>query len=159
MFSRLKNHRAERARRKVLSQNLRKSNFSKRNFAATVAVVFALSAVLYAICFAGKAPIIPQMTKMKSAQINLVSLLDFSYKSELQTQANRERNAERIPPLYKTNIEIVKVQQNAVNRLCELIDDRQPQFDALSADEKKSGKFFEDLSGEIRKNIPFAIRP
>ena len=159
MFSRLKNHRAERARRKVLSQNLRKSNFNKRNFAATVAVVFALSAVLYAICFANKAPIIPQMTKMKSAQINLVSLLDFSYKSELQTQANRERNAERIPPLYKTNIEIVKVQQNAVNRLRELIDDRQPQFDALSGDKKKSGKFFEDLSGEIRKNTDFAISP
>lgn len=160
MFNNLKNHRAERARRKMLSQGLKKSTFKKWRFAAISAVVLAMAVLVYAICFAYKSPIVPQIvTKNKMAQVQIVSPFDFSYVSEIQTQASRERNAERIPPIYKTNLNIISAESKNINKLVSILDEKQAAFNALPEEDKKSNKFFDELSAEIRKNTSIAVSP
>lgn len=160
MFNNLKNHRAERARRKMLSQGLKKSTFKKWRFAAISAVVLAMAVLVYAICFAYKSPIVPQIvTKNKMAQVQIVSPFDFSYVSEIQTQASRERNAERIPPIYKTNLSIISAESKNINKLVSILDEKQAAFNALPEEDKKSNKFFDELSAEIRKNTSIAVSP
>ncbi len=160
MIANLKNHRAERARRKMASKDPKKSSFKKRSFAATAAVIFAMALLVYGICFAHKSPVMPHvMSKNKMAQVQIVSPFDFSYKSEIQTQASRERSAERIPPLYKTNLDVISAESGKIKKLVSIFDEWQSEYDSLTPDEKKSGTFFDALSAEIRKNTFLEVSP
>lgn len=89
MFNRIKKYRTERARRKLEEPDRISGGRKKWKLAATVAAVFAMSFAVYAICFAYKAPIVPQVFSNKVAQVHLVSPFEFSYTSDLQTQAKR----------------------------------------------------------------------
>ncbi|MBQ6534412.1 MAG: HDIG domain-containing protein [Opitutales bacterium] len=160
MFNNLKNYRAERARRKMLSRGRKKSAFRKWRFLAISIVVLALSAAVYAICFAYKSPVMPHiLAKNKIAQVQIVSPFDFSYVSEIQTQSSRDRSAEKIPPLYRINPEIAANGAAAVKGIAETFAAAQEKYDDLSAAEKKSGKFFEEISSEIRKRSRVEISP
>lgn len=160
MLNNFKNYRAERAKRKILSQDPKKSKFRKLNFAAICGVVLAMSALVYGICFVNKAPTIPHMvSKSKMAQVQVISPFDFSYKSEIQTQLNRERNAEKIPPYYKTNAASIAAESNNIKKLTSILSENRKKFDGLDDAEKKSGKFFGEISAEIRKSANISVSP
>ena len=160
MLNNFKNYRAERAKRKILSQDPKKSKFRKLNFAAICGVVLARSALVYGSCFLNKAPTIPHMvSKSKMAQVQVISPFDFSYKSEIQTQLNRERNAEKIPPYYKTNAASIAAESNNIKKLTSILSENRKKFDGLDEAEKKSGKFFGEISAEIRKSANISVSP
>ena len=70
MLNNFKNYRAERAKRKILSQDPKRSKFRKLNFAAICSLVLAMSALVYGICFVNKAPTIPPLvSKSKLAPV------------------------------------------------------------------------------------------
>ena len=160
MLNKLKNYRAERAKRKMLSQDPKRSKFRKLNFAAICGVVLAMSALVFGICFLNKEPPLPHMvSKSNIGQVQLNSQFDFSYKSEIQTQLNRERNAEKIPPYYKTNETSIAAELNNVKKLTEILSENRKKVDELDDTEKKSGKIFAEISAEIRKSTNISVSP
>ena len=118
MFKDIKNYRLERARRTMESSATSKRSFGKYRLAAIICAVFALSAVIYAICFVNRQPLTPMLSKNKIAQIHIVSPFEFTYTSDIQTNEKRELSAARIPPLYKIN---PKISENAAGNWVKLV--------------------------------------
>lgn len=159
MFKDIKNYRLERARRTMESSATSKRSFGKYRLAAIICAVFALSAVIYAICFVNRQPLTPMLSKNKIAQIHIVSPFEFTYTSDIQTNEKRELSAARIPPLYKIN---PKISENAAGnwvKLVAFLNDNQPVYDSLSSEEKKDSEFFERLSNDLKKVSLHGISP
>lgn len=158
MLSNLKNYRAEHARRKMVSQDLKKSRFKKRRFFAITLVVLILSIIVYSICFIGKSPVVPHIvSKNKIAQVQIVSPFDFTYVSEIQTQANRDRSAERIPPLYKINKTAITNGAENIKKIVAIFDNEQQKYSELPSENKND--FFNEVSNEIRKATLINVSP
>ena len=157
MFNRIKKYRTERARRKLEEPDRISGGRKKWKLAATVAAVFAMSFAVYAICFAYKAPIVPQVFSNKVAQVHLVSPFEFSYTSDLQTQAKRNQIAERIPPLYKIDPASVEQSQGAVKILASMLSENRAEYDG--APESERAEICEDLSARLRNAARLAVNP
>lgn len=160
MLSSIKNYRAEHARRKMLSQEMKKSKFRKWRFLAVSTVVITLSILVYSICFIGRPPVVPHIvSKNKSAQVQIVSPFDFTYISEIQTQANRDRNAERIAPQYKINESAIANGAENIKKIVSIFDNNQQKYSELPSENKNNNPFFEDISTEIRKATLIDVSP
>ena len=160
MLSSIKNYRAEHARRKMLSQEMKKSKFRKWRFLAVSTVVITLSILVYSICFIGRPPVVPHIvSKNKSAQVQVVSPFDFTYISEIQTQANRDRNAERIAPQYKINESAIANGAENIKKIVSIFDNNQQKYSELPSENKNNNPFFEDISTEIRKATLIDVSP
>ncbi|MBR7106602.1 MAG: hypothetical protein IKC88_06415, partial [Opitutales bacterium] len=139
MLSSIKNYRAEHARRKMLSQEMKKSKFRKWRFLAVSTVVITLSILVYSICFIGRPPVVPHIvSKNKSAQVQIVSPFDFTYISEIQTQANRDRNAERIAPQYKINESAIANGAENIKKIVSIFDNNQQKYSELPSENKNN---------------------
>ena len=154
MFSKINNYRAEHARRKMVSQGLKKSKYKKRRIIAIAVVVLILSVIVYSICFVGKAPVLPDIIS-KNKTVQIVSPFDFTYVSEIQTQANRDRSAERIPPLYKINNTAITNCDENLKKIIAIFDDNQQKYEELPAENHHNSEFFDEISNEIRKATLF----
>lgn len=157
MFNRIKKYRTERARRKLEEPDRISGGRKKWKLAATVAAVFAMSFAVYAICFAYKAPIVPQVFSNKVAQVHLVSPFEFSYTSDLQTQAKRNQIAERIPPLYKIDPKSVEQSQGAVKILASMLDESRSEYDGAAGPER--AEICESLSSRLRNAARLTVNP
>ncbi len=160
MFNLQKDYRAERAKRKIISQNVKKSKFRKWRALAIVSTVLTLSAIVYAICFAFRTPIVPHtLSRGKIVPVQIVSPFDFSYVSEVQTQRNRNRSAERITPIYKINFSSISATTDNAKKIKTILDNTQEEYNALTEAEKNDGVFLEKISSEIKKNTLVAVSP
>lgn len=157
MFKSIKKYRTERAKRKLGEPDRVSGGRKKWKLAATVAAVFAMSFAVYAICFAYKAPIVPQVFSNKVAQVHLVSPFEFSYTSDLQTQAKRNQIAERIPPLYKIDTESVEQSQKAVKTLASMLAETRAEYDGADAQER--AEICESLSSRLRSSARLSVNP
>lgn len=156
MFNSIKKYRTERAKRKLEEPNKATNWRKKRKLAATIGAVFAMSFAVYFICFAYKSPIVPQVFSNKVAQVHLVSPFEFSYISEIQTQAKRNQSAERIPPFYKINPESVANVQDSIKALVAIFKDLRPEDESA---EKNSADFYDTLSSKIKNSTKLTISP
>ncbi len=160
MFNNQKDYRAERAKRKIVSQEIKKSKFRKWRMLAIVSTVLMLSAIVYAICFAFRPPVVPHiLSRGKIAPMQIVSPFDFSYISEVQTQRSRDRRAERITPIYKTNPATISAASDNIRTIKNILDSSQEEYNALNEIEKKDGKFVDNISAEIRKKTSYDVSP
>ncbi len=157
MFNRIKKYRTERARRKLEEPDKISGGRKKWKLAATVAAVFAMSFAVYFICFAYRPPIVPQVFSNKVAQVHLVSPFEFSYASDLQTQAKRNQIAERIPPLYKIDPASVEQSQSAVRILASMLAENRAEYDEAS--EAARAEICETLSSRLRNAARLAVSP
>ncbi len=152
MFNSIKNYRIERARRKLEEPKVAGVSFKSWRLAAIFAATFLMAVLVYAICFFNKPVVVPQVVPNKVAQLHVVSPFEFTYVSELQTQAKRDLSAERIPPLYKINENAVNDASAARHKFVNLLNDRQADYDLLDADAKKASTFFDEISSTLSKN-------
>ncbi len=160
MFNTQKDYRAERARRKIISQGVKKSRFRKWRVLVIVATVLMLSAVVYAICFAFRTPIVPHtLSRGKIVPVQIVSPFDFSYTSEVQTQRNRDRSAERITPIYKTNLSTISRAGENAKKIKTILDNTQEEYNSLSSSENNDENFLEKISSEIKRSTLIDISP
>lgn len=152
------NYRQKRARAK-LEEPLKKQGFAnKSKFAAMMAVVLAMAAIVYCICFAFRATVIPNMMSRKSTQFNLISTINFSYTSDLLTRQKRDLNAERIPPYYKIGDSALKNADESINKLLAFFAANQGAYDK-NPEDKNKGKELEEISNSLRKTTSFEVAP
>lgn len=154
----LENYRLRRARR-TNTDPLQKFSVgrSSRIFAIAAAVV-AMSIIAYAICFAYRIPVLPNMLAHKGAQVHVVSTINFSYKSDFLTQQKRDLNAEKIPPSYKVSEASLKNATETKNKLAAFFNANQPAYEE-SVKNQKEVVFLEEISTALRKSTTIEISP
>ncbi len=72
-------------------------------FAGGIAVAFTLSAIL--ICFVGLPPTGPQISPDQTARVRIIAEFPFTYESRILTERRREELRQRIPPVYRIDME------------------------------------------------------
>ena len=118
---------------------------------AIAAIIAAMTAALYFICFAGRTPINFQMSMGMRAQARIVSSMNFEYTSEIRTKTARDRAAGMVP----LSCEIAKFNEKSVganlSKLIELLNTRQLQAEELSSG--KNGAQPKPQAGESEKPL------
>ncbi len=154
----LENYRLQRAKKQIADPLLNPATAQKGKFLFVAATVLAMAVVAYLICFVGRAPVIPNMAVSKSAQVHIVSTIDFSYKSDILTQQRRDLNAERIPLRYKINEHSLKNATELKNKLLAFFNSNQAGYEE-SVKSGKTAAFLDEIAATLRKSTLFEIPP
>ena len=154
----LENYRLQRAKKQIADPLLNSATAQKGKFLFVAATVLAMAVVAYLICFVGRAPVIPNMAVSKSAQVHIVSTIDFSYKSDILTQQRRDLNAERIPLRYKINEHSLKNATELKNKLLAFFNSNQAGYEE-SVKSGKTAAFLDEIAATLRKSTLFEIPP
>lgn len=153
----LESYRLKRARR---LNEIPIANFTQKRKTERLAissVVVLMSIIVYSICFAWRAPVIPS-TFNKNTLYHIVSTIEFSYASDLLTQQRRDLNAARVPPLYKVNENSLNNATELNNKLIAFFNDNQIGYEA-SVKDGKQAKFLDEISASLRRSTYFEIAP
>ncbi len=147
--------------RKKLDDGIEKRVYKSWRFFAICTAVFTLSLIVYFICFSFRVPLMQGVHANKTAPYQILSSLDFSYESDIMTQARKEHSAERIPPSYKINPKVGEKLKSDMLRLKRFLDDRQEEYEAVASTPEKEDDvaFFAKLSPDLRSATSVKISP
>ncbi len=151
MFDSIKNYRIERAKRKLEDPKMAGVSFRSWRLAAISTATFLMAVFVYLICFFEKPVVVPQIAS-RVAQVHIVSPFEFTYISELQTQAKRDSIAERVPPLYKINENAIDDVSTAKHKYVNLLNEKQADYDLLDSNGGGKTAFFDKVSSVLSKN-------
>lgn len=155
----IRGYRAESLRRK-LDPGAFQKKLRRMRRSVVVMLVMLMTALVYFICFFGKQPIVPDIVRNKAALVHLISPFEFSYHSEIQTEAKRRQVSERIAPLYKINPETLESAEKNLKLIVDLFNEYQEEYDTQKKSENPNLEVFcEELSSQLRKSTPFAVNP
>ncbi len=153
----LESYRLKRAKKRVEAPR-KMSVTRKGKLAGLLLLVLTMSIITYAICFAFRTPVVPNMNSYKSTQVHIVSTINFTYTSDLLTNQKRELFAEKIPPHYKIAENSLKNAEELKNRLLAFFNAHQADYEQ-SVETNKQNVFLEETSATLRKSSIFEVAP
>lgn len=159
MLHKIKNYRADRARRKLIEPNKTKSSFRKWRYLAIGAAILVMAVIIFMICFAHRTPLTHPILSGQAASMHIASPFEFTYESEILTSKERDNVADSIPPVYNVNMDVYTAAETRINSFVSYLNENQKAYDTAVESGADESSFFDRISSGARRVSSLKVIP